>query len=208
MSQLRLYSTRWGTRYLNVTSFSSPITGMIDSAQTRTLVHHFPIKALQPELEVEVVFRNENNYEDFQLWVRNVQIDAQNNAISPILTLWWPQRSIYNWTGIIKAFRAGGVRSNFMPRAKFTIDLVDSMVSSRTNLASLSSNIEEIWGKNTAGGVLDGSGLADVLIQPPTPVDDTPTETPSFPIQPSPVTPPSDGGGGGLGGGGGGGGSW
>lgn len=176
MSQLRLTSSQWGARYLNVVAFSSPITGMIASAQTRTLVHHFPIKALQPELELDVVFSNEQEYESFQLWVRNVQIEAQNDAINPGITIWWPQRSIYNWTGVIKAFQAGGRRANFMPRAKFTLDLIDSMVSSRTTLSSLASNIEEIWGVNTPGGVLEGASLADVLINPPAPVDTAPAE--------------------------------
>lgn len=207
MSQLRLTSNQWGTKKLNVLSFSSPITGMISSAQTRTLVHHFPIKALQPELEVEVVFRNEPEYESFQLWVRNVQIEAQNDAISPGITLWWPQRSIYNWTGIIKAFRAGGRRADYMPKAKFTIDLIDSMVSSRTTLSSLASNIQELWTED----VVQGS-MADILINPPAPIDTAPIpETPTV-TEPTPIMPsvPWDGGygGGGQGGGAGGGGSW
>lgn len=167
MSKLRLTNSRWGSRDLNVISFSSPVSGMMDSAQTRTLEHHFPIKALQPELELEVAFRSEADWEDFQLWVRNVQIDTQLNAISPGVTVWWPQRSIYNWTGVIKAVRAGGMRFNFSPRAKFIIDLVDSMVSSRTSLSSIGSNIEEIWGVNTPGGVLD----SNALITPPGPVN-------------------------------------
>ena len=197
MSQLRLYNTQWGARYLNVVAFSSPITGMIESAQTRSLIHHFPIKALQPELEVEVMFRNENEYESFQLWVRNVQLDSQQNQASPGVTLWWPQRSIYNWTGVIKAFRAGGTRFNFMPRAKFIIDLVDSMVSSKTNLASWASGIPEIWGVNTPGGVMDA------ILQPPAPVNTAPvSEEPVTPVESSPIVLPEETGAGGSGGGG------
>lgn len=212
MSQLRLYNSRWGTRYLHVLSFSSPVTGAIASAQTRTLLHHYPVKALQPELEIETVFRSEAAYEDFQVWVRNVQIDAQSNLYSPGVTLWWPQRSIYNWTGLIKGFRAGGSRGNYTPRAKFTVDLVDSMVSARTTLSSMGSEIEEIWGKNTPGGVLDGSDLSDVILAPPTPVDttppsDVPPASPDVIVGPV-IPPPTDGGGGGMGGGGGGGGSF
>lgn len=205
MSQLRLYNTNWGTRYLNVLSFSSPVTGMIDSAQTRTMIHHFPIKALQPELEVEVIFRNEREYEDFQLWVRNVQIDSQINDAAPGVTLWWPQRSIYNWTGVIKAFRAGGTRFNFSPRAKFTFDLIDSMVSSRTTLSSWAAGVESIYGNDT--------NLSDALLTPPSPVDtspvsETPEPMPTGPIIPSAPSVLDNRGGGGQGGGGGGGGTW
>lgn len=136
-------------------------------AQTRTMMHYFPIKALQPELELEVVFRSEVEYQDFQRYVRNVQVDAQSFDDSPGVTLNWPQRSIYNWTGVIKAFRAGGMRHNYVPRAKFTIDLVDSMLSSRTNISSFASAFEEIFGINTPGGILGSDGLADAFIRPP-----------------------------------------
>lgn len=197
MSQLRLTSAMHGTKYLNVLSFSSPVTGLLDSAQTRTIIHYFPIKALQPELELEVVFRNEAEYESFQLWVRNTQVEAQTNAISPGVTIWWPQRSIYNWTGIIKAFRAGGRRATFMPKAKFTIELIDSMVSSRTTLSSLAANLEEIW--------KDEQTFSDILINPPMPVVTAPVqETPPAQPEPSPIFPSvptmQEGGGGGGGG--------
>lgn len=169
MSQLRLYNTRWGTRNLNILSFTSPITGQIPSAQARTLIHHFPIRALQPELELEVVFRGEREYEDFQLWVRNVQIDAQTNAISPGVTIWWPQRSIYNWTGVIKNFRAGGARGNYVPRAKFVIDLIDSMVSARTTLSSFGTPFQEIY----SGSVI--TDVTEAPLIPPPPIDSTPS---------------------------------
>lgn len=214
MSQLKISNSRWGDRYLNVLAFSSPVSGMMDSAQTRQIIHHFPWKALQPELELSVIFRGEAEYEDFQRWVRNVQIDSQVNAISPGVTLWWPERSIYNWTGLIKAFQAGGARRNYAPRARFIVDLVDSMVSSRTTLASLGTSYEEIYGINTPGGVLGGGGstasVAETTIQPPAPVTDgspVPTDSKApLPVFPGPV--PTSPGGGGAGGGGGGGGFW
>jgi hypothetical protein len=136
------------------------------AAQTRTMVQYFPIKALQPELELEVVFRSEVEYQDFQRYVRAIQVDAQSFDADPGVTLYWPQRSIYNWTGVIKNFRAGGMRNNFMPRAKFTIDLVDSMLSSKTTVSSWASAFEEIFGINTPGGVL-GGGVGESFIVPP-----------------------------------------
>ncbi len=212
MSQLRISNSRWGTRYLHILEFSSPVTGMMDSAQTRQIIHHFPWKALQPELELVTIFRNEADYEDFQRWVRNVQIDAQTNFLAPGVTIWWPERSIYNWTGLIRAFRAGGARKNYTPRARFTIDLVDSMVSSRTTLASLGTSYEEIYGIHTPGGVLGSGGLSvpEATMEPPAPVTDgspVPTDSKApLPILPGPV--PTTPGGGGAGGGGGGGGTW
>ena len=167
MSELILNNPRCGTRRLKVVAFSSPLVGQLYSAQTRTMVQYFPIKALQPELELEVVFRNEPEYEDFQRYVRNIQVDAQSFDASPGVTLYWPQRSIYNWTGVIKAFRAGGQRNNFMPRAKFTIDLVDSMLSSKTTAASWATSFEEIFGINTPGGILGSSGIGDSLLTEP-----------------------------------------
>lgn len=210
MSKLQLSNTNWGSRNLNVIAFSSPVTGMIPSAQTRKLVHHFPIKALQPELEIEVIFRNEREYEDFQVWVRNVQIDAQTNLASPGVTINWPQRSIYNWTGLIRGIQAGGQRRNYTPRAKFAIDLVDSMVSSRTTLSSIGSAFEEIFGINTPGGIL-GSAIqvTESLLQTPQPVQEVTPSAPSGNQQLQIVSPiPSTTGGGGSGGGGGGGGSF
>lgn len=169
MSQLRLSNPNYGVRYLNVLAFSAPMVGQIAAAQTRTMVQHFPIKALQPELELEVVFRNEEAYQDFQRYVRNIQVDAQSHDSSPGVSLYWPQRSIYNWTGVIKTFQAGGRRANYAPRAKFTVDLVDSMMSSKTFIASIASQFEEIWGVSTPGGVLGStvSTIADGLLSLP-----------------------------------------
>ena len=145
--------------------------------------------------------------------MRNVQVDSQSNQNSPGVTINWPQRSIYNWTGLIKNFQGGGKRGNYTPRAKFTIDLVDSLVSTRTSLSSLSTNIEEIFGINTPGSVL-GSGTApqtnDTLLTPPAPTIQDNVSTGGevqnqLNIIPTPV--PSVGGGG-AGGGGGGGNTW
>lgn len=170
MSQLRLSNPTWGVRYVNVLSFSAPMVGQISAAQTRTMVQHFPIKALQPELQVEVIFRSEDAYQDFQRYVRNTQVDAQSHDSSPGVSLYWAERSIYNWTGVIKDFQAGGRRANYTPRAKFTVDLVDSMMSSKTFIASISNMAEEIWGVSTPGGVLGStisSAISDSLLTLP-----------------------------------------
>ena len=85
-----------GTRgyQLAVTSFSSPIFGTMSSAQTREMEVHFPIKAVQPELELEVQFRSEEDYEDFQRFVRGHHQRALFNP-SPTNVVWlnWPESS-------------------------------------------------------------------------------------------------------------------
>ena len=146
-----------GTRgyQLNVLSFSSPIFGSMASAQTREMAMWFPVKADQPELKLDVQFRSEEDFEDFQRFVRGHQQRVLFNP-SPINTVWlnWPERNIDNWTGVIKAFKAGGERFVFAPRASFIVSLIDSMVSSRTDIASLVPNWRTIYGEGMGPGAV------------------------------------------------------
>ena len=146
MSQL--YLTAAGQQFvLNVLSFSSPIFATMNGAQTKTQYQYFPIKANQPQMEFDVLFASEMDYENFQIFVRNSQVHvltatgpaASNLTLSgsQLVALYWPQRNIENYTGVITAFEAGGKRRNYTPRAKFTVDLADSMVSHVTQIASL-----------------------------------------------------------------------
>lgn len=151
MSKLTL-STSDRQYQLNVLSFSSPLYGTISSAQTRYQEQHFPIKALQPDLSLDVIFRNEQDYEDFQRFVRNHQLDAQANA--NLVTVNFPARNIDNYTGMIKQFKAGGMRYNFAPRASFQVDLVDSLLSTRTEVSTISTLFTDIVGVGTSTGVL------------------------------------------------------
>lgn len=134
MSRLRLATTQ-GKWELNVLTFSSPIHGTISTAQTKMMAHHYPIKCTQPEIQFSVVFPNEQTYESFQRFVRAHQQDALKTT--RLVWLDWPERNINNWTGVIRQFKAGGMRFNPAPHATFVVDLVDSMVSARTDAASL-----------------------------------------------------------------------
>ena len=150
-----------GTRgfKLNVTSFSSPIFGTLFSAQTQRMEMHFPIRAAQPELKLDVVFRSEAEYESFQRFVRGHQQRALYNPSSAnVVWLNWPERDIDNWTGVIRQFKAGGERRNPAPHASFVIDLIDSMVSSRTDIISLVPTWQTIFGQ--------GMG-PDAVLSPP-----------------------------------------
>lgn len=160
MSKLTL-TTTGGQWQLNVLTFSSPLYGTVTSAQTKTMAMHFPIKVTQPDVEFSVIFRSEGDYEGFQRFVRNHQQEALAKGAGGLCTLNWPQRNIDNWTGVIKKFKAGGMRSNVAPRASFTVDLVDSMVSTRTDISTIPNLFwETIFGRGMPDGVL---GLPSAL---------------------------------------------
>jgi hypothetical protein len=115
-----------------------------------------PFHALiQKSGEIDVQFRSEEDFEDFQRFVRGHQQRVLFNP-SPINTVWlnWPERNIDNWTGVIKAFKAGGERFVFAPRASFIVSLIDSMVSSRTDIASLVPNWRTIYGEGMGPGAV------------------------------------------------------
>lgn len=154
MSHLYIKTGAFGTFKMNVLKFSSPMSGAISSMQTKTIVQHFPIKANQPDIEFDVIFRNEKEYERFQKYVRATQQNALWAAV-PEITLWWPERGINNWSGFIKEFRAGGKRRNYAPQAHFTVDLVESLVSQKTLFHSVASSFWNV--------VLGKEGLVPML---------------------------------------------
>jgi hypothetical protein len=121
----------------------------MSSTQVQSMAIWFPIKVSQPDIQFDVVFPDETTYQKFQDFVRLHQQQASNST--SILTLNWPQRNINNWTGFIRQFEAGGRRWNVMPRASFTVDLVDSFVTSRTYQGSTSSNWMSIVNLGTPG---------------------------------------------------------
>lgn len=143
---------------MNVLAFASPLYASISSAQTRTKAVHFPIRVTQPDIEFTVIFSSEKKFEEFGRFVRVHQHNSL--GVPSLLTLNWPQRNIVNWTGFIEKFQAGGARRNYTPRATFQVTLITSMVSSRTEIASLASPWQAIYG---------GIGLGpDAVLSPPT----------------------------------------
>jgi hypothetical protein len=138
---------------LNVIAFQSPVYGQINSVQTKTEAVHFPIKLAQPSMQLDVQFANETDFETFQKFVRNHQTQLSSNS-SALLTLNWPERSIINNTGFIPSFKAGGMRWNVAPRARFEIALITSMASGQTDLASTAANWQAIYGG--LGGIFGG----------------------------------------------------
>lgn len=186
MSRLVLRSQGIGREWkLNCLQFNSAIVASISSVQTRTMQRHYPVKVNQPTIDFLVQFSSEPEYEDFQEFVRRCHKQAQSNPDYPGVSLWWPERNINNWTGIIRNFKAGGMRRNPSPRATFSVDLIDSMVSKRSFISSIATSALEITGINTREGIVElptpllsalektqfGTTLleAAALLNPPTP---------------------------------------
>jgi len=138
LSQLTIATDTLGTFNLNVLAFSSPIFGSISGAQTRDQMHWYPIKANQPEIQFDVQFFGEKDYESFQNMVHLSQRSSLT-ASQPMVHLNWPERNINNWSGLITQFQGGGMRFNPAPRAKFTVFLFDSFVSQYNQLSELAS---------------------------------------------------------------------
>ncbi|QDH91756.1 hypothetical protein SEA_PHRAPPUCCINO_81 [Mycobacterium phage Phrappuccino] len=152
---LQLKSTTLGVEHtLACTSFQTTLFSEMSTVQTKEMQQHFPIKAQQPAVTFNVVFPSERDFEDFQKFVRRHQQAALHSWPNPQITLWWPERNIQNWTGIIKDFRAGGQRFNPMPRAQLSVDLIDSVYSTRTELASMAQTIWAVAGYGSPSGVL------------------------------------------------------
>jgi hypothetical protein len=151
MSQLQI-SSYSRTFAMNVLAFKSPLYGTFNGTQIKSMAIWFPIKLSQPEVEFDVVFANETDYEDFQAWVRTQQLLASYST--QLVTLNWPERNIANWTGVIMKFEAGGKRFNVAPRSRFTVLLVDSLVTRRTTTASIPASWLGVAGYGSPAGLL------------------------------------------------------
>ena len=145
MSHLVIKTRPFGNFRMNVVQFNSPVFGTLAAVQTRTMLQHFPIKANQPNIEFVVQFSSEREYETFQKFVKATQNYALGIGQESIV-LNWPERGISNWSGVIKEFRAGGMRRNYAPRARFTVDLVTSMVSQKQMYGSYGSPFNAVLG--------------------------------------------------------------
>jgi hypothetical protein len=172
MSRLVIKTTYAGDFTMNVLKFSAPMFGTMLSGQTKRATMYFPIKAQQPELELDVIFVSVAEYMRFQDFVRATQLNGLSNDVEPGITLWWPQRNITNWTGVIRNFRAGGERFVYAPKARLTIDLIDSFVSTRTTITSVAPIFDTVYGL----GMPDG-----VFKPPPSAVPQTPGTVPLGP---------------------------
>ncbi|QGJ94909.1 hypothetical protein SEA_REDWATTLEHOG_49 [Gordonia phage RedWattleHog] len=141
MSTLRMSCPYVGTLNLKVLNFNSPLTGSIATSQTKRARHHWPIKASQQSLSLLVQFRNWPEYDALQKFVRAHHVRSLLTVQYPEVTLYWPQRGMNNWSGLIRDLQAGDERFNLAPRATLELILIDSMLSSKTFTASMGESV-------------------------------------------------------------------
>jgi hypothetical protein len=55
---------------------------------------------------------------------------------------------------VIKSFQGGGERFVYAPRARFSVDLIDSFVSTRTTIASQAPIFDTVYGLGSPDGML------------------------------------------------------
>lgn len=136
MSLLKLSNSSVGTFNLHVTSFTTPLRGQIESSQTKKAQHHYPRKAGQQQLALQCVFPSTRNYMEFQTFVRRSHTNAIGTTLNPELSIWWPERGMDGWSGVITSIQAGDERFNHVPQAQIEMLLVDSMLSHKTFASS------------------------------------------------------------------------
>jgi len=162
MSLLKLSCPDVGDMSLKCTAFSSPLTGVMASSQTKHAMHHFPIKADQQNIQFDCVFRNWSEYRDFQDYIRKHQMRALTTVQNPEITLNWPERDIVNWSGVVSTIKAGDDRFNIAPKAQVNFLLVDSMLSQKTWTSSFGENFTKWFQTDIGDPVVP-------LIVPPSP---------------------------------------
>lgn len=154
---------------LNVTQFRSPMSASITSAQTRKMLHHFPIRAGQPDIQFTAQFRSIDDKHKFQDFVREHQTNTHNvnyNTREGMVTLLWPERNIDNWTGYITSMPVREARFDYAPKVTFGVSLVDSMLSKRTVDYSRGNSFDFVKGPQIPAYVLDAFDV-EALFQLP-----------------------------------------
>lgn len=182
MSQLVLRGHD-GSRFdLNITQFRSPMSASINSVQTRTRQHHFPIRAGQPDIQFTAHFTSVDEKHRFQDFVREHQLHARMASYGPTstvyrrgaVTLMWPRRNIENWTGYITSLPVREPRFEYAPRVTFGVTLMDSLMSATTTQASLGNSWWSIRGPQIVPW--QDAWLADSDFRAPDPPSDQQTE--------------------------------
>lgn len=165
MSQLKIRTKGFAEVKLNVESFMSPIFAAMNSSQTQSSAQHHPIRCQQPNIRFDVIFFNEKEYEAWQTFIRNIQLQllhGQDPNNVAVVTLWWPERDINNWQGLIKVADGGGQRFNWAPRTTVEVELIKGFVATQATLFSFGSLFDAIF-----GGLGNTIPAADPLLAAP-----------------------------------------
>lgn len=176
---------------LYVERFEAPMNAAesIKSGQTQEGIHYFPHKAYMQELAMDVIFPSDEKYQQFQDFVRASHKWAVRTVQNPEVVIYWPERGMDNWSGLIINFSAGVTRFEFAPRATIRIKLVDSLLSEKTWAASMGDDFSKFFETDI------GYDPEDDIITPPT--QENPTQggdTPAPAPAPRPPIPPLNGG--------------
>lgn len=172
MSQLLIKGHNGARFKLNVTQFRSPMSASIASVQTRKMMHHFPIRAGQPDIQFTVQFRSIDDHHKFRDFVREHQLNTHTvdyNTRDGMVTLLWPERDINNWTGYITTMPGREVRFEYAPKVTFGVSLVDSMLSERTIDYSRGNSIWSVAGPQIPAYVLDAFDVESLFQLPSLP---------------------------------------
>lgn len=165
MSQLKIRTKGFAEVALNVESFLSPIFAAMNSSQTQSSAQHHPIRCQQPNIRFDVIFFSEKEYEAWQTFIRNIQLQllhGQDPNNVAVVTLWWPERDIKNWQGLIKVADGGGQRFNWAPRTTVEVELIKGFVATQATLFSVGSFFDAIF-----GGLGNTIPAADPLLAAP-----------------------------------------
>lgn len=168
MSRLRLRTKGFQELTLNVVSFMTPIFAATSSSQTQSSEQHHPVRCQQPNIRFDVIFRNEREFEAYQTFIRTIQIKLLRgkdpNDVA-VVTLWWPERNINNWQGLIKSADGGGQRYNWTPQTVIEVEIIKGMVAQQASLFSFGTEFDAIF-----GGDRNTLPSADSLLSTPAPV--------------------------------------
>ena len=142
-----------GARFeLNVTQFRSPMSASINTVQTRTMAHHFPIRAGQPDIQFTVQFPSIDAHHKFRDFVHEHQKNTQTAQYASAgfddgtVKLMWPERDILNWTGYIFNVPVREARFDYAPKLTFGVALVNSLMSERTWESSIGNGFNFVLG--------------------------------------------------------------
>lgn len=166
MSQLRIRTKGFSEIKLNVVSFMSPIFASTSSTQTQSSEQHHPIRTQQPNIRFDVQFSSQKKFEEWQTFVRSIQLKllkGKDPSDVAVVTLWWPERDIKNWQGIIKETEGGAERFKWAPFTVIEVELTKGIVAQGSALAwSFASDFDSIF-----GGIQNTIPSADRLITTP-----------------------------------------
>lgn len=153
MSQLVISGADGESFALNVVDFNTYMLAQENSCQCKMLQVHFPIRMAQPNVAFDVSFLSDADYQLFQGFVRRQQLLAVVNT--QVVNFFWPERNINNWSGVISKIEAGDMRWNFAPHTRIEVELVHSLISTKSSFGSISAYWTSVYGIDMPNGVLN-----------------------------------------------------